>query len=497
MSGKEEKTVQATFTYAVRYRVYATCQTPLRTGGADGDTELVLTNSKGRPMIQGSSLAGAMRAWVQQTHGTAMAEALFGSQKRAGHLIVSDGTFNKDFEQSVRPRLKIDPKTGSAAEGQKFDLAQINAGASFHFTLTWLGQGDNTAERGALEETLAALNEGEIYLGGQKSNGFGRVELEVKTQTYDMKQEQDRMDWLLERPHWEPLPLPSLTKQPRVTFTLTGITDSILVKSSAVEYVKEGDNYTSYTPNLAERKQPLPPKSADGKQAQEKQVVRDTPILPGSSVKGAVRAQAERIAQRTGREALVEDLFGRGPLEKDDDQGRPKVKPSGKQDNSKTKPNNESAKKTDNGKAGRLRFEDAKLEEVQPQKITRIRINRFTGGVIRAGLFKEEPLKSKVTLTITAPADCKEGCALLLYALRDLGLGLYNLGSGGAIGRGYLNVKTLTAECWKHTEESEKRTKESKKRTVTLTFSEGGGYTVSDPDGLAAEWMKAWKEAAK
>ncbi len=462
MSGKEEKTVQATFTYAVRYRVYATCRTPLRTGGADGDTELVLTNSKGRPMIQGSSLAGAMRAWVQQTHGTAMAEALFGSQKRAGHLIVSDGMFNKDFEQSVRPRLKIDPKTGSAAEGQKFDLAQINAGASFHFTLTWLGQGDNTAERGALEETLAALNEGEIYLGGQKSNGFGRVALAVKKQTYDMKQEQGRTAWLQmeasEREDMAPpkenseniLTLPSLTKRNRVTFTLTGTADSILVKSSAVEYDEENH---SYTRNLMERKHPLPPESADGKQEQEKQEVRGTPILPGSSVKGAVRAQAERIAQRTGREALVEELFGRGSIE------------------------------TDNGKAGRLRFEDAKLEEAQPQKITRIRINRFTGGVIRAGLFKEEPLKSKVTLTITAPADCKEGCALLLYALRDLGLGLYNLGSGGAIGRGYLNVKTLTAE--------------SVDRTVTLTFSEGGGYTVSDPDGLAAEWMKAWKEAAK
>ncbi len=459
MSGKEEKTVQATFTYAVRYRVYATCRTPLRTGGADGDTELVLTNSKGRPMIQGSSLAGAMRAWVQQTHGTAMAEALFGSQKRAGHLIVSDGTFNKDFEQSVRPRLKIDPKTGSAAEGQKFDLAQINVGASFHFTLTWLGQGDNTAERGALEETLAALNEGEIYLGGQKSNGFGRVALAVKKQTYDMKQEQGRTAWLQmeasEREDMAPpkedseniLTLPSLTKRNRVTFTLTGTADSILVKSSSVEYDEENH---SYTRNLMERKHPLPPKSAGGKKEQEN---RGTPILPGSSVKGAVRAQAERIARRTGREALVEELFGRGSIE------------------------------TDNGKAGRLRFEDVKLEEAQPQKITRIRINRFTGGVIRAGLFKEEPLKSKVTLTITAPADCKEGCALLLYALRDLGLGLYNLGSGGAIGRGYLNVKTLTAE--------------SVDRTVTLTFPEGGDCTVSDPDGLAAEWMKAWKEAAK
>ncbi len=462
MNSTEKDTLRAAFTYAVRYKVHATCRTPLRTGGVDGDTELVLTNSKGRPMIQGSSLAGAMRAWVQQTHGAAMAETLFGTQKRVGHLIVSDGTFNKDFEQSVRPRLKIDPKTGSAAEGQKFDLAQINAGASFHFTLTWLGQRDNKAERNALEATLSALNEGEIYLGGQKSSGFGKVELVVERWAYDMMQEQGRTEWLqveaneledVDKPKEDSeniLELPALTKRPRVTFTLTGTADSILVKSSAVEYVMEGEKYVSYTPNLAEREHPLPPKSADGKKEQED---RGTPILPSSSVKGAVRAQAERIAQRTGREALVEELFGRGSIE------------------------------TDNGKAGRLRFEDVRLEEAQPQKITRIRINRFTGGVIRAGMFTEEPLTSKVTLTITAPADCKEGCALLLYALRDLGLGLYNLGSGGAIGRGYLHVEKLTAECGG--------------RTATLTFPEGGVCTVSDSDGLAAEWMKAWKEAAK
>ncbi|MCD8340863.1 MAG: RAMP superfamily CRISPR-associated protein [Clostridiales bacterium] len=445
MSSTNE-TLQATFTYAMRYKVEATCQTPLRTGGADGDTELVLTDSDGRPIIQGSSLAGAMRAWVQQTHGTAMAEALFGTQKRAGHLIVSEGAFDKEFVQSVRPRLKIDPKTGSAAEGQKFDLAQINAGASFHFTLTWLGQGYNKAERKALEETLAALHGGAIRLGGQKSNGFGKVELEVKTQTYDMNQEKNRMDWLLERPHWKPLPLPSCTEQPLVTFTLTGTADSILVKSAAVEYDKENH---SVTRNLREREHPLPPDSTDKKEKEDEGI----PILPGSSVKGAVRAQAERIAQRTGREELVEELFGRGPLE------------------------------TDNGKAGRLRFEDVKLDTAHPQRITRIHINRFTGGVIRAGTFTEEPLSSKVTLTITAPADCPKGCALLLYALRDLGLGLYNLGSGGAIGRGYLQVKELKVE--------------SRKRTATLTFPKDGGCTVSDPNELVAEWMKAWKEAAK
>ena len=42
---------------------------------------------------------------------------------------------------------------------------------------------------------------------------------------------------------------------------------------------------------------------------------------------------------------------------------------------------------------------------------------------MNTGLFNEEPLCSKLTLKITAPADDSVGCGLLVYALRDLGVG--------------------------------------------------------------------------
>ena len=62
---------------------------------------------------------------------------------------------------------------------------------------------------------------------------------------------------------------------------------------------------------------------------------------------------------------------------------------------------------------------------------------------MNTGLFKEEPLCSKLTLKITAPADDSVGCGVLVYALRDLGSGMYNLGSGDAIGQGYLKGDRL------------------------------------------------------
>lgn len=420
----------ATFTYAVRYWVTARCETPLRTAPADGGTETVLTGADGRLLLQGSSIAGALRGWLETQEGGARADALFGSPDHAGQLIVSDGVFDKTVVPGLRPRLRIDDVTGTAADGGKFDLAQINAGAAFTFSLTWLGHREEREERTAcVERLLAALHGGEITLGGQKSNGFGRVTLEARRQCCDLYQQAGRTRWLDDREDGEPLPLSPREPAGQAVFTVTGQADSILVKASAARQTQKG----SCTVPLEEE---------------------GVPILPGSSVKGAVRARAKLILQASGRpEALLEELFGRG------------------------------ARENDNGAAGRVRFEDVRLADGQRREITRIRVSRFTGGVMRGGLFTEEPLCSPVGLRISAPAEQKCGCALLLYALRDLGCGLYNLGSGGAQGRGYLRVGRIDVS--------------AEGKRASLCFRDGRAERLEDPDGLVEDWLAAWKEAAE
>ena len=419
-----------TFLYAVRYWVEAQCITPLRTGGADGDVEAVLTDSDGRPFVQGTSLAGAMRHWMAENGAVTLVETLFGSQSQGGRLMVSDARFAPEAERSIRPRLRIDGATGSAAQGGKFDVAQINAGAKFSFQLTWLGMEAESDEITAVERMLSALNAGIICLGGQKSNGFGRVSLSVRKFMYDMTQAQAREDWLNEKDCGLPLHLPEIQDTSRVIFTLTGRTDSLLVKAASA---KRKDDRT-ITGNLEES---------------------GRPVLPGSSVKGAVRSRAELIVHSTGRpEELVEELFGR------------------------------EARGNDQGKPGQVRFEDVYLDSAKSQRISRIRINRFTGGVMRGGLFQEEPLCSEIKLEISAPADQPIGCALLLYTLRDLALGLYNLGSGSSVGRGYLRVNQIAV-------------KMPSGVTASLNFEEQRGGTISDPSGVFAAWMEAWKDGAE
>ena len=409
-----------TYTYAVRYEVEAICRTPLRTGGTDGDPETILESWDGTALLQGSSLAGALRGWLAAAD-VGMAETLLGSPKQAGHLLVSDGVFDRTAERYTRPRLRINGATGAADDGGKFDVAHIGSGSCFRFTLTWLGLQRCDEELEAVEQMLAALNSGEIRLGAQKSNGFGRVELKVCKRTFDLTDPSDRAAWLGDTCQGTPLTLPEVVNARRVTFLVSGQADSLLVKAGAA-LQKEG---CAYTPNLTEG---------------------GRPILPGSSIKGAVRARAEMIAGFLGLPLEVtENLFGR------------------------------MSSKGDNGKPGCVFFEDGRLSGEKRLQISRIRINRFTGGIIRGGLFTEEPLSCGVEMHISAPDD-SAACGLLLYALRDLGLGLYSLGSGGAIGRGYLSVREIKAVTPDGTE-------------ARLIFDKQHRCTVEDPAGIFQTWL--------
>ncbi len=423
--------LRAAFTKAVRWQAEAVCMTPLRTGGPENDPETVLFSHTGRALLQGSSIAGCLREWMMRSgYSEALVERLFGSRERSGSLRVSDGVFAPGSEMAVRPRLKLDGAAGSAEDGKKFDMAHMAAGSRLGFSLTWLGD-EPGEEASAAEAVLAALNAGEITLGAQHTNGFGRVTLTVMKRCFDLLDAEDRNAWLEDEEGGQVCRLPESVRSRSVRFTAVGTADSLLVKSSRTVELS-GTDKGSYTENLREA---------------------GRPVLPGSSVKGALRARAETIAKYMGLpEELTEDVFGFSPAAAGD-QGRP----------------------------GRVRFEDVTLAE-PVRRITRIRINKLTGGVMRGGLFKEEPVCGEVSLRVSVEEDCAEGCGLVLYALRDLGLGLWGLGSGSAIGRGYLRLRELRAE----TPEGE---------CLQIRFSEDGSCSAEDPAGLAERWGRALKEA--
>ena len=76
-----------------------------------------------------------------------------------------------------------------------------------------------------------------------------------------------------------------------------------------------------------------------------------------------------------------------------------------------------------------------------------------------------------MTLRLSLPETLESDGGYLLYALRDLGLGLWNLGSGASVGRGYIRVHTITVT-------------DSNDRTGVLRFDDLGRCTMEDRDGI-------------
>lgn len=408
--------MKASFMYALRYVVQGHCVTPLRTGGADGDTQTLLRGVDGRAFLQGSSLAGALRGWKDQAE-------LFGSQEQEGALYVSDLLFEPQAVQSIRPRVRIDGKTGTAAPGGKFDVASLLAGSAFGFTLVWRGQTAGVQAQQQLEAYLAALDNGAIVLGAQRANGFGRVKLDkVVRCVYDMKDPESREAWMQDREDGTVIKLPNAPLTGRVVFAVTAAADALLVKAPA----GIGVGSTGVDAVMLEE--------------------GGRPVVPGSSIKGAFRAQMRRIAPALGiSEQCLEEWLGRG------------------------------SKNGDNGVAGKLRFSDATFTNDSSFKINRIRLDRFTGGVMRGGLFSERPVCGLCSFTITTPADAAGACRLLAFALRDLGCGRFTLGGGAAQNHGRMNDLRVEIAA-------------PGGKTAVLQCRQGT-VKLQDPNGLLAQWQ--------
>ena len=136
-------------------------------------------------------------------------------------------------------------------------------------------------------------------------------------------------------------------------------------------------------------------------------------MLPGTAVAGALRKQALRIARiaRSGNgdaEQWVEQLFGT------------------RADTRKRQ-----------ARASKLRIAESIVEEGTRRRTSRIRIDRFTQGVVPGALFDEEPEfggRVRLRLELRDPAPGELG--LLVLVLKDLLTGELAVGGTSSVGRG-------------------------------------------------------------
>ena len=439
----------------IKYLVAATCTEPLHIGSSTGEKESVLVHPVDNvPFLQASGIAGVFRSYFEKCNGVEAADALFGSMKgtedaaeQQSKVRFSDGILQNAVLER-RPRVSINRTTGTCdasviqgtdrTAGHRFNMEYVAAGAKVSFCVYLYDE----EKKEALEEVFAALHSGILQMGGQKSNGCGYLAIgALYCRSFDLTRAEDRAAWAeeeaLKESSYENL-TESICKQQvtaeRYEITVTGQTEgTLLVKSIAVE--------------------------GSGSDAPDSENIRNAEknyIVPGSSFKGAVRSQMERIASYLGCEAKIKEAFG--------------VK----------------GKKNERGSVGCLYFYDTVVGDREQNDLVepshRIHIDKFTGGVMNGGLFSERNVFGEVSFRVAVKeSGHRDGiCGILLMALRDLAIGTMSVGSGFNIGKGIIQVSRITVKDL------------AAQTEAVLDFTTG---TVTDVAGIVSKCMAAASKA--
>jgi CRISPR/Cas system CSM-associated protein Csm3 (group 7 of RAMP superfamily) len=454
--------------------------TPAHFGNGDRDalTDMPLLEDEldGSPLLLGTSIAGALRNYLREyaigygqpppqlpnnlkderakTAYEAMlrrerdllATMLFGGHRgddegAQSPLVVHDAPGHATgFE--LRDGVKIDPETRTAAEDKKFDIRLLAAGTCFDLRFELLvGHQDDQDYHAYKENLLKAaaialdgLASGEISLGMRRRRGFGRCRVDEWTvYQYDLATRKGLLAWLaegrgnLDAPWVPPI---EATCHSSIAEALGVSLESISDNRKAFELtatfavdgslmIRSGFGESDHGPDMVHLH--------SLRRGSPGQLAR-TPVAPGTSWAGILRNRAIQIAntlagdpKRASR--IIEDMFGPENID------------------SKTKA----------AWASRLEVEDSIVENARMLEQSRVKIDRFTGGVSESALFNEQPLfggeatRLRLFLRLRsrdAEADSSNRqnaeVGLILLLLKDLWTGDLPLGGETSVGRGRL-----------------------------------------------------------
>ncbi len=328
----------------------------------------------------------------------------------------------------IRDGIKINTKKGIVEEQKKYDYEVVERGTCFDLRIEVpyyapaeddlddnFSYIDKNNTEIILQTIIKLLRNEEVYVGAKTNNGLGKLKLkDAQLYFYDFKNGEHVRKWLQGNGYPEvyssnAAPLPLNKKDRFVIEAYFEVKGSIIVRSYPTDPDVQYADAVHITSN-------------------------GDYILPGSSLKGAIRARAERIlktlyySQCTEMKSaekkankLLDDLFGT-------------VKEG-----------------TKNIKRGKVKIEETVLPKfLIPELQRRIRIDRFTGGTIEGALFDSMPLfwhrlkagevinfKEKgIRLRVELKKYKDYEAGLLLLVLKDLWTGDLPVGGEKNIGRG-------------------------------------------------------------
>ena len=393
---------------------------PLLIGDGLGETNKenekdihVLKNEEGLPFIPGTSITGVLREYINKEYPK-YEVALFGDMKTIQSSIIFDDIVLENAKITYRDGVSIDHYTGSGIKGAKYDYEVVDTSAvgkiKMEITLRGYHLENPKDIKSKIREDIInsillirdKLKDG-IMLGAMTTKGFGRAWLKDSTTNfYDFSNKADVIAWLkmkkssnneLDRNSNLSLRLNN-TFSVRAEFAIKG---SLIVR----DYEANGEKTKDGSPISA-----IMMKS-NGQY-----------IIPGTSVKGVLRHQAEEIFINLKKDLTrLDDLMGNS-------------KKCGEYEKQKS----------------RLYVDEVKIVDkaIMAVSHTRNKIDRFTGGTMDTALFTTKPLWQmqsgqkalEINFIIQDATESEAGLALFL--LKDIWQGKVAFGGEKGIGRGTL-----------------------------------------------------------
>lgn len=379
---------------------------PMKIG--DGDDGILIEAVSNNPYMPGTSVAGAMRAYAAANFSKAIVEELFGHGDKDSNIYISDSYADNKKEIEYRPGIRINNRLGINAKSGYFERELLGAGHEFSLEIKIYSETEEKREEHLkiIKSILSAVQSSEVRFGANKTNGSGILDIEkLKICKLDLKNSKDFIDYVSN------------------DLVYVDGKEALISKGNnekTIKFVFEGN---TDTPLLVGGYDSLNHEMPDGSNMMNS---NNKYILPGSSFKGAIRNNFNKIAKLKGLNELTEIAFGQEA---------------------------ESNEKS----MGRLYFKDIEIENVLDSAIyNRIKIDQFTGGVRSGAILNQRPIKGKFTSEIYYKItgneeNDKKVIATMIYTLKDALIGDISFGSGYSIGRGKLKGQFIKVEINKET----------------------------------------------
>ena len=369
------------------------------------DMPLFFDEASGRPLLPGTSIAGALRSYLREVEfGFSQKEAknswaskIFGGirtdDEGAQSPLIVDDALGISQGIELRDGVAIDPETRTAEDHKKFDFQLLAAGSSFdlHFELI-ISEGQDPKElRRYLHFALQGLEKGEITLGARKHRGFGQCHVENwQIREYNLKSKQQFCDWLESdrlREIDEKLTIWAETPIMEPEISLTVLLDEKTDSESIIDNRKIAHLNAKFKIDgtlLIRSGFGESDKGPDTVHLHSKRDQTKTPVavISGTSLTGVIRQRASKICRTISDDKPVFDSAGEVILKND---GNPLRQADIFVDNmfgqSEIKPGEKDIH------SSRITIKETEIQNPNSMVITRVKIDRFSGGALNGALF--------------------------------------------------------------------------------------------------------------